>query len=186
MSTNALEILGGLIKQDQEEEKLDASLKEEWKAFESKKTESAYDVAKRMFTDSNEKWETLTDYEKTKNSFMINRIFAIQYPVSANNLNALKTNGVGIVDTWRRIALGWRGVPKWVYTKTDKLEDENPLKKYKRDTILYYTREHECSERDMYDMYLLNGNEFLEHLNYIEKYIINEESSLKKKTTKKC
>jgi ribosomal protein L39E len=185
MTTNAHDILGGLMKQDKDNEVLEAALLDEWKEYESKKTESAYDIAKRMFTDSPEKWETLTDYEKGKNSFMINRIFAIHYPVSANNLNGLKSNGIGIVETWRRIARGYRNIPRWVYTKTNKAIDENPLKGYKKETTLYYIREHECSERDMYDMWKLNGDEFLKELDYIEKYIINEEGTLKKKKTKK-
>ena len=184
-TTNAKDILGGLIKQDQDEAALEASLLDEWKAYESKKSESAYDMVKRMFTDSREKWDGVTDYEKAKQSFMVNRIFAIHYPVSANNLNALKSEGLGIVETWRCVATGWRGIPKWVYTKTDKAVDDNPIKKYKTDTILYYIHEHECSERDMLAMYKLNGQEFLDELDYIEKFVINESATLKKKSLKK-
>lgn len=185
MSTNAKELLGGFIKEAEDEAKLQAELESEWNEYENRKQEGAYDLAKRMFTNSDEVWYDITDYEKTKHSFMINRIFSIQYPVSANNMNALKANPLGIVETWRRVARAWKRTPQWVFTKTEKAEATNPLKKFSEETLRYYMTEHWCGEREMLEQYNLNGDEFLEELKYIEDYVTGNKSAIKEKKLKR-
>ena len=180
MSTNAKELLGGFIKQAEDEATLQTQLESEWKEYESKKSDTLFDVINRMFKDSDDKWDELTDYEKAKHSFMINQTFAIQYPVSANNMNALKANPLGIVETWRRVAKAWKRTPQWIYTKRGG-ENPDPLKKFSDETIRAYMSEHWCGRRDMLEMYKLNGDEFLEELKYIEDFIVGEKSTMGKK-----
>ena len=185
MSTNAKELLGNFIKEAEDEAKLQTELEAEWNEYESRKQEGAYDLVKRMFTNSDEVWYDITDYEKTKQSFMINRIFSIQYPVSANNMNALKANPLGIVETWRRVARAWKRTPQWVFTKAEKAEATNPLKKFSEETLRYYMTEHWCGEREMLEQYNLNGDEFLEELKYIEDYVTGNKSAIKEKKLKR-
>ena len=59
MSTNAKELLGGFIKQAEDEATLQTQLESEWKEYESKKSDTLFDVINRMFKDSDEKWEEL-------------------------------------------------------------------------------------------------------------------------------
>jgi hypothetical protein len=69
---------------------------------------------------SDEKWNSLTNYDKIKNDFMTRRFMAIKFPVQANLFNTLKTDPVGQSESWRMIASKFNRVPGWIYTKTKK------------------------------------------------------------------
>jgi len=69
--------------------------------------------------------------EKRKQFFMVNRRFAIQFPMQANALQHLKINQVGVVDFWQKfMQQQYKGrIPGWMYTKGIKKAKEVKEKK---------------------------------------------------------
>lgn len=63
--------------------------------------------------------------EKRKQFFMVNRRFAIQFPMQANALQHLKINQSGAVDFWQQfMRKQYNRTPKWMYTKGVKKSKE--------------------------------------------------------------
>ena len=105
-----------------------------------------FDYIKHLFgTDA--QWEKLKGYDKSKNSFMINRFLSIRYPIQANMFNALRTDPVSQAEAWRMVASKFNRVPGFIYTKTKatkktKVWDPNPK------ALALYLKINEIGERD--------------------------------------
>lgn len=169
-------ILGGLWKKDAENKKRQEENDREWQEYSApKKYDALFDFIKKMFLqDGGKTWEGVTPYEKQRNAFMVNRFMSIKYPLSASNLNALKCDGVGVVETWRHYigrATGGR-IPSWVYTKTSKAKKDSPLAKVSKEAKLYWCNLHECGFRDLEEQYKYNPT-VLDDLKYIEDNLLN-------------
>ena len=174
--SNVNVILGELWKKDAEEKKRQEEYDKEWEEYMSpKKYDALFDFIKKIFLqDGGKTWDGVTPYEKQRNSFMVNRFMAIKYPLSANNLNSLKCDGVGIIETWRHYigrSTGGR-VPNWLYTKTNKSKKDNPLAKVSKDAKLRWCELHECGFGDLEEQYRFNPS-VLDDLKYIEENMIN-------------
>lgn len=130
-----------------------------------------FDFIKLLFkTSDNRTWNELSSYEKSKFQFMLNRFMSIKYPFNANQINQLKTNGVGVAETWRSVAERFYGdkVPSFIYTKTDKTKkQESALSKIPKESIDIWCEKHECGDKEFNDMLLFNEKELLEELKYI-------------------
>ena len=79
-----------------------------------------FDYISKLFGSSDLEWEKIKDYDKSKNSFMTQRFMSIKYPIQANMFNSLKTNPVGIANSWRLVASKFNRTPSWIYTKVKK------------------------------------------------------------------
>lgn len=88
-----------------------------------------FDLINLMFT-NRKKYLGLSDHEKERNFFMVNRLFSIRYPKQAQMFNHLRTPGAKVVDCWSWVAMQSNRVPKWFYTKTKKAA-EKPKSKVK-------------------------------------------------------
>lgn len=132
-----------------------------------------FDFIKIVFTKSDHKqWDGLSSYEKSKFQFMLNRFMSIKHPLNAQQLNLVKTNGLGVAETWHGVAKRFYGdrVPSFIYTKTGKLKKENtPLAKIPKESISLWCERHECGEREFYEMMELDEKSVLDELNYITK-----------------
>ena len=148
--------------------------KEEWDEFLApKKHESLTDFIRKIFGKTDKPWDDMTPYEKQRNAFMINRIMAIQFPTSANSLNAVKTDGYSVTEVWRhKVGKLFTRVPDWAYTRTGKSETDKTLSKFKKDTLLHYCKVHECGMRELKEQYKFNPT-IVDDLKYIETNIIN-------------
>ena len=82
-----------------------------------------FDYIKVIF-DSKPTYEDLSTYDKTKNSFMLNRFMSIRYPIQANLFNTLGTNSVGAADSWRRVTSQFKRTPDWIFTKVKKSQSK--------------------------------------------------------------
>ena len=69
---------------------------------------------------TDQQWDDLTGYDKSKNSFMTNRFMAIKFPIQADLFNGLKTDPVGQAESWRLVARKFSRVPSFIYTKVSK------------------------------------------------------------------
>lgn len=88
-----------------------------------------FDVIDCMFQ-NHSAWSEVTNYDKKKHYFMINRILSIKFPVQANTLQHLRINQVAVVDFWFYfISSQFNRKPSWLYTKTSKKKDTKKTKK---------------------------------------------------------
>jgi len=65
-------------------------------------------------------WDKVSNYDKSKNSFMTNRFMGIKFPIQANMFNTLKIDPVGQAESWRLISSKFNRVPGFIYTKVKK------------------------------------------------------------------
>lgn len=105
-----------------------------------------FDYLKHLFG-TNAQWDKVSNYDKTKNSFMTNRFLGIQYPLQANMFNALRTDPVAQAEAWRMVGSKFNRVPSFIYTKTkatktDKVWDPNPK------ALALYLKINEIGKRD--------------------------------------
>jgi hypothetical protein len=78
-----------------------------------------FDFIKILFTKP-KIYSTISNRNKKRHQFMINRFFAIKYPTNANLFNVNGINGTAVIDSWHMVASRFRSVPGWIYTKTKK------------------------------------------------------------------
>lgn len=142
-----------------------------------------FDFIKILFDKSDRKtWDTLSSYEKTKYQFMLNRFMSIRYPYNANQLNLVKTNGLGVAETWRNVSERFYGntVPNFIYTKTKKnKKEDSPISKIPKDSIVIWCERHECGEREFNEALKFNQESVIEELKYITKHFIEKEDKAK-------
>ena len=76
-----------------------------------------FEFTKILFENPGE-YKNITPGEKRKQYFMVNRRFAIQFPMQANALQHLKINQAGVVDFWQQFMRKmYKRTPGWMYTK---------------------------------------------------------------------
>lgn len=78
-----------------------------------------FDYIKILFG-KDELWDRVTNYDKSKNSFMTNRFMSIKFPIQANLFNFLKTDPIGQAEAWRLVSSKFNRVPGFIYTKVKK------------------------------------------------------------------
>ena len=88
-----------------------------------------FDFINVLFTNPSE-YSSITPGEKRKQYFMIQRRFAIQFPLQANALQHLKINQAAVIDFWQKfMRKQYNYVPKWNYVKGVKKSQEAKEKK---------------------------------------------------------
>ena len=107
-----------------------------------------FDLVKVMFTNP-KRYEELTNSDKSKNHFMIQRFMAINWPSESQKMNRNGINGIGVIDTWQFITSRFKRVPGWIYTKTKKTKVQESLEfKYSEELVEIYLKVNEISRRD--------------------------------------
>jgi len=77
-------------------------------------------------------YQDITPGEKRKWFFLLQRRFAIQFPMQANALQHLKINQSGVVDFWQHfMRKQYQRTPGWMYTKGIKKAKEKKESKTK-------------------------------------------------------
>jgi hypothetical protein len=77
-----------------------------------------------------DKWVSITDEEKSKNFFIINRYFSKIYPDKAQLLNSKNIDKVMAMDTWFYFMLN-KPYPKDFWSKSEKTNSELSDKEFK-------------------------------------------------------
>jgi hypothetical protein len=122
-----------------------------------------------FFTDPVE-YNKLTQYEKGKHRFMLQRFMSIQYPIRANLLNINKTHAAHIVDCWRVVSSKYTRTPGWIWTKIDKTEKINNIKFEPDDRALaFYLNKYQISMRDYKEALKFNSDLVIKEIQSIEK-----------------
>lgn len=94
-------------------------------------------------------WDKVSNYDKSKNSFMTNRFMSIKFPIQANLFNTLKIDPVGQAEAWRLVSSKFNRVPGFIYTKVkksakQKAKEWNPNPK----ALELYMKFNEIGERE--------------------------------------
>ena len=107
-----------------------------------------FDYIKVLFG-KDEHWDKVTNYDKSRNSFMTNRFMSIKFPIQANLFNTLKIDPVGQAEAWRLVSSKFNRVPGFIYTKVkksakQKAKEWNPNPK----ALELYMKFNEIGERE--------------------------------------
>ena len=118
-------------------------------------------------------WEKLKGYDKSKNSFMVNRFMSIKFPIQANMFNALKIDPVGQAEAWRMVASKFNRVPGFIYTKTKASEK---IKTWVPDpnALAFYLKINEIGERDFKEAMKHHPSEVKNAITVLEKQMSND------------
>lgn len=124
----------------------------------------------KIFFGNNPKYKNVSDYQKKKHKFIIQRFMSIKYPDTAQRFNVNKINPVAVVNLWRIVASKYNRTPVWIFTKTKKAPEAS-TKSFvpSEDTVNFYLRYHKISKRDLNDAMKFNKEKILNELEAIEK-----------------
>ena len=113
-----------------------------------------FDFVKIIFTNPI-KYKEVSNRNKRRHHFMINRFFSIKYPVNANLFNFNGINGISVIDSWQMVANRFKSVPGWIYTRT-KAKKKVAIKKSeyipKEETIKVFIRNNEIGMREFQEL----------------------------------
>ena len=130
-----------------------------------------FDVIKIIFTDP-EEYKKLTNGEKQKNFFLLQRRFAINFPLQANVLQHIKINQVGVIDFWQAfLRKQYKFVPGWMYTKGVKKSEEVKEKKanISNETIKEYCKRNNIDDKTIRDALRFYYEDTIKELQEFEK-----------------
>lgn len=128
-----------------------------------------FDYIKVLFG-KDEQWDKVTNYDKSKNSFMTNRFMSIKFPTQANMFNTLKIDTVGQAEAWRLVSSKFNRVPGFIYTKVkktvkQKAKEWNPNPKAKE----MYMKFNEIGEREFKEALKYNPSLIQSSVDTLEK-----------------
>lgn len=132
-----------------------------------------FDYIKVIF-DSKQTYEDLTAYDKTKNSFMLNRFMSIRYPIQANLFNNLGTNSVGAADSWRRVTSQFKRTPGWIFTKVKKSQSKQKESFVPSDqAVAMFMSINQIGKREYQECLKYNKEKTISYLKILEKEFKN-------------
>ena len=112
--------------------------------------DNPFEIIKSFHTKS---WEKISDRDKARNLFMINRTCSIAYPLQANSFNNIKIQPEKVVDFWKVfVTHKHRSTPSWIWTKTIKKEKEKSQDNYKDEIIDFIKEKYQISNREIQEM----------------------------------
>jgi len=112
-----------------------------------------FDITKIIFEKPGE-WTSVTNGEKKKYYFAIQRRFSIMFPMQANALQHLKINQIGVVDFWQSfMRKHYKQTPSWMYTKgIAKVKKEKEKKtNVNEKLIIEYCKKLSIDKKSVYD-----------------------------------
>ena len=119
--------------------------------------------------------DNVSNYDKSKNSFMTNRFMSIKFPIQANLFNTLKIDPVGQAEAWRLVSSKFNRVPGFIYTKVkkspkQKAKEWNPNPRAKE----MYMKFNEIGEREYREAIKLNPQLIQTSIDKLEKQMGND------------
>lgn len=134
-----------------------------------------FDIINYMFTNKTV-FDRLSDTMLKQHFFMINRTFAIKYPLQAAMFNKMGINEAEVIRFWQYFLTapskeGYGRVPQFVYTKRPKIVDPDNLEE---DTVNEYCKRYKLSKKDFRNM-----------LYFYHDFTVNDVKEFEKRTDKK-
>ena len=126
-----------------------------------------FEVIGSIFTDK-QKFSEYSNLTLDRNSFMINRMMAIRYPLQANALNVLNANGADIAKSWNIFLPQQYRNPSFIYTKGSKKAQDDKTKKAqmpKKSEIIDYCLTYNISYKTVMNAMQFYREEMIEEIN---------------------
>jgi hypothetical protein len=137
-----------------------------------------FTMIKHLFSHKQIEWDKIKRNDKAKNYFMINRFFAIQFPVQAQAVNRNGIDGAAIVDMWKVVGSKFTKPPGWIYTKTKKSKNNTALpklKEYPKHLVDMYLKVNKIGLEDYRILLENHPKEMKKHFERLDKIISNDE-----------
>jgi hypothetical protein len=133
-----------------------------------------FEIEKIIFQEHS-RWKEVTNGDKKKNFFMLNRFFSINYPLQAQVLQHIRSNPVAIIDFWFDfLSKRYNKVPFWIYTqgvkKSKKTKEKNPVH-VSKELIYHYAQVYNIDVKSITDALNLFPEETIKELKQFEKLI---------------
>jgi len=129
-----------------------------------------FDVLNMMFRDK-PKFSKLTNGDKSRNYFMINRFMAIKNPSIAMQLSFYGINPVEVVNYWSlTVGQQYSSTPKWMYVKTKKERERKKAKLPADDLVRVYCDINQIEEKVFWELYKRFQEDLEEELVEYETY----------------
>jgi hypothetical protein len=136
-----------------------------------------FDIEKIIFQD-HKRWKDVTNGDKKKNFFMLNRFFSINYPLQAQLLQHIKSNPVAVMDFWFDfLSKRYNKIPFWIYIKGVKKSKEVKEKKpthLSKEIIYKYCQTYNLDTKTIQDGMLLFPEATIKEIKEFEKLITNK------------
>jgi len=132
-----------------------------------------FDFIKIMFTKQKD-YNNIKNFNKKRHHFMINRFFAIKFPTNAQLFNVNGINPIAVIDSWSLVASRFKGVPRWIYTKTKKSPKiKSDKNKYipSEEVIKFFIDKNEIGMREFKELEKFAPEKLFTTLKAIEKSI---------------
>lgn len=158
--------------------KKEVSIEEKEEKIKSPKVPGPFDIINMMFTNATE-FNKLSNAILDKSFFIINRVFAIKYPLQASIFNKNGINSAEVVKSWARFIVskeGYGKVPYFVYTKGAKKSEDTKEKSIQISKELKneYCKRYKLSYKDFDDLMEFFKDKFIQDIKRYET-IINPE-----------
>lgn len=129
-----------------------------------------FDIIK-SFTNEGE-WAKVSNTDKAKNLFMINRIMSIGYPTHAHAFNNTKIDPVNVVNVWRNmISKKYDKPPAFIYTPTNKKSKDSTKIKVPDNILRFICERYEISMREIGDLMEFYPKEFKKYCDSIKEIL---------------
>ena len=133
-----------------------------------------FDYIKVLFG-KDQHWDKLSNYDKSKNSFMTNRFMSIKFPIQANLFNSLKIDPVGQAEAWRLVSSKFNRVPGFIYTKVKKTQKQKEKEWVPNPKALeFYMKLNEIGEREYREALKYNPSLIQSSIDILEKQMGND------------
>lgn len=123
---------------------------------------------------SQEKWKNVSDTDKRKHFFMMNRYLSIKYPYQVLHLSLIKIDAPSVADYWHSsLSSLYSKTPGWVYAKTIKRKSKDKKVSYPSSQMIeWYCKTEGLSPKEFEYKEKFLGEKFISEL-------LNEEKDLR-------
>ncbi len=129
-----------------------------------------FEIIQTIFTNPL-KYSSISNGDKRKYYFLLQRRFAVQYPMQANLLQHIKINQSAVIDFWQAfLRKQYRQTPGWIYVKGVKKTQENKEKKINvsNNLINEYCKYYNVDRKSVDDALRFYENEMIIELKHFE------------------
>lgn len=125
-----------------------------------------FDIIKSFYSTN---WDKISNQDKARNFFMINRICSIAYPLQADSLNHIKINPEKAIDFWKVfLTHKYKSYPSWIWTTTIKKDKEKFKNKYKEEVLDFIKEKNEISNREIRELIEFFPDKFQKYYKEVE------------------
>ena len=139
-----------------------------------------FDILDMMFKEP-QRFDALPDTQLEQFAFILNRRFALKYPMQAAQFSKMGINQAWVLRSWaiflRRVE-GTRGVPRFLYTKKAEESKKIGIDAFDDELIRDYMKRYDLSKADFKDMLQFFNEETIAHVERFFK--INSKAEQKK------